>query len=392
MGARALKWQELKTRRWFFSPRLEGWQKKILRDLRARAPRDPEMLWVLSSGTQSVRTVKAIGLSEGSILLAADSVNRHLHSTRADRWLAAIPDYHIGGLSIYARAHLSGAAVVKFQPRWSPHEFCDTLVRERISLTSLVPTQLHDLVSAGLKAPSGLRAVIIGGGALEPWLYLQARSCGWPVLPSYGLTECCSQVATASLDTLKKDEYPALKVLSHIRMEMREQRVFLRSEAVCRWIACGRAGGEFTLETPLRDGWLPTEDIAEWQDGGRHGHSREWNELRIIGRRDSVVKILGVLVPVQEVEFEAGEFFRLKEWREPFTILPIPHARNGTRLLLVTDSAQDLRIWRDHIDAFNATVPGVRRLAGPCWLPKIACGDLGKVKRAELTALIQGGG
>ena len=40
-----------------------------------------------------------------------------------------------------------------------------------------------------------------GGGALDPSLYKQARDLGWPLLPSYGLTECGSQVATASLSS-----------------------------------------------------------------------------------------------------------------------------------------------------------------------------------------------
>lgn len=375
-----MNWARLKSRVWFHAPDLAPWQKHTLTDLRRRVPKDKNLIWVLSSGTQSVRTVKAIGLTEEAVCASAESVNRHLRSDGKDRWLAAIPDYHVGGLGIYVRAHLSGAKVVPLLGRWSPRAFTETVARECITLTSLVPTQIHDLVSAGLRAPESLRAIVVGGAALQPWLYLQARTMGWPLLPSYGLTETCSQVATASLASLDRDSFPPLEVLSHAQIELREQRVFVRATSMTHLIATG-SDGQFTLEDPRRDGWLPTEDLAEWQ--GR--------QLRIVGRRDSVVKILGVLVPVQEVEFEAGEFFRERDWHESFAVVPIDERRRGVRLVLVTDSQASLRHWLDHIEAFNASVPGVRRLAGPCWLPELARGGLGKIKRGELRALFAGG-
>ena len=40
-----------------------------------------------------------------------------------------------------------------------------------------------------------------GGGAVSDELYRDARALGWRVLPSYGMTECCSQVATALSDS-----------------------------------------------------------------------------------------------------------------------------------------------------------------------------------------------
>src|SRR4051812_6152330 len=96
MGALALTWKTLCAQSWFFSPKLETWQKKILADLRERVPREKNVFWILSSGTQSLKSVKAIGLSRESVLCSAEAVNRHLHGTSKDRWLLAIPHYHIG--------------------------------------------------------------------------------------------------------------------------------------------------------------------------------------------------------------------------------------------------------------------------------------------------------
>src|SRR5207253_1068669 len=91
---------------------------------------------------------------------------------------------------------------------WNPARTVKKWKDRKVTLTSLVPTQVFDLVSANLTAPKNLRAAVIGGGALDPSLYLKARELGWALLPSYGLTECASQVATASLDSLGKKEFP----------------------------------------------------------------------------------------------------------------------------------------------------------------------------------------
>jgi len=369
MGPLALSWPKFKTQTWFYSPHLESWQKKILTDLRRRVPREKNLLWILSSGTQAVKSVKAIGLSHESILLASAAANRHLQSTKSDRWLAAIPSSHIGGLSIYSRAFLSGAKVFAFRGKWDPRKFSEAVLANKITLTSLVPTQVHDLVSAGLTAPQSLRAAVIGGGALSPELYKRARELGWPVLPSYGLTECCSQVATAALDSGL--QYPPLKILSHVKVDLREQRIFIKSESLCRWLAVGRADGQFTLEDPLREGWFATEDAAEFVGDG----------LKILGRRDDVVKILGVLVPVLEVEQQAREFLG---WDDHFFVLARPHEREGSRLMLVTDSPRSLREWAKSLSGYNSSVKGPRRIHGICWIPKIPANEMGKVKKSAI--------
>jgi O-succinylbenzoic acid--CoA ligase len=367
MGARALSW---KPKTWSHSPHLEAWQKKILGDLKSRVPREKGVLWILSSGTQAVKSVKVIGLTREAVMIAAEAANRHLQSSKSDRWLVAIPTYHIGGLSIYARASLNGARVYEFGGKWNPARLVKVLSESKITLTSLVPTQVYDLVTAGLVAPQSLRAAVIGGGALDPSLYARARRLRWPLLPSYGLTECCSQVATASLDSLGSDGYPPLVPLSHVQVDLREQRIYIKSESLCRWIAGGRSDGQFTLEDPRRDGWFATEDAAESVAGG----------LKILGRRDDVVKILGVLVPVLEVEQQARASIG---WDE-FFLLPQKNARSENHLLLVTDSTRSLREWQRKVDSYNSVVKGPRRIHGICWVPRIPANEMGKIRKAAL--------
>ena len=132
----------------------------------------------------------------------------------------SLPDFHVGGLGIWARAYLSGAAVVDFKQahpgKWQSQAFYQYIQQVKGTLSALVPAQIYDLAALECPAPSSLRAVIVGGGALLPGLYERAVALGWPLLPSYGLTECGSQVATAALESWQQKE-PSLQLLPHLK-------------------------------------------------------------------------------------------------------------------------------------------------------------------------------
>ena len=61
----------------------------------------------------------------------------------------------------------------------------------------MVPTMLARLLEAGLREPPTLRWVLLGGGPIAPALLERAEAAGVPVAASYGMTEACSQIATA---------------------------------------------------------------------------------------------------------------------------------------------------------------------------------------------------
>src|SRR5690606_29211688 len=101
------------------------------------------------------------------------------------------------------------------------------------------------------------------------------------------------------LSSLTDDAFPGLQLIWPAEVELRDQRIFVRSPACCTWIAQGKVNGEFTLESPLRNGWLPTEDLGEIVHGG----------FTVIGRRDQLVKVMGTLVSLPDVERRVHDFF-----------------------------------------------------------------------------------
>ena len=175
-------------------------------------------IFIKTSGSTSQQ--KWVALSKKALLVSAEQVNKHIKASRQDIWYSVLPHEHIGGLSVWLRADLLGISVVTHKGKWQPKEFAEQLQSSKATLSSIVPTQLFDIVQQNIVAPETLRVVFVGGGYLSESLYKRARELAWPILPTYGMTECASQVATARLDSLTSNDYPELEVLPHVKAEV----------------------------------------------------------------------------------------------------------------------------------------------------------------------------
>lgn len=236
----------------------------------------PAHVWLSTSGTTGA--LKLTALSKKALLASAASVNRHLSSTANDVWACVLPTFHVGGLGIYARAFLSGARVIA--AAWDPARFAEG---REMTLASLVPAQVADLVAARLQAPARLRAIVVGGGALSEDMYGRAVELGWPLLPSYGMTECSSQVATARAGS------PELVLLDAFEARLeKDGRLAFRGEPLLT--GYGTAGG---FVDPKRRGWFVTEDVGSVEDG---------RVLRVGGRRGDFIKIGGESVDLARLD------------------------------------------------------------------------------------------
>ena len=267
------------------NPRMDPTRREQV--LAAEFPDLKDHVWLATSGTGG--TLKIVALSRGALECSATAVNHHFGASRDDMWLNALPLFHVGGLGIMARSHLSRARCEMFADAWDPQRFVIAARSCGATLSALVPTQVHDVVRAGLRAPGSLRAVVVGGGALSGKLFQSAAELGWPLLPSYGLTEASSQVATMN----SGGEFSAwLPLLSHVEARVDADGVMeVRGDSLLTgWMIFDERGiGRW--EAPKKDGWYRTGDRAELR--GR--------DVRILGRIDDLVKIRGELVDVAAV-------------------------------------------------------------------------------------------
>ncbi len=147
---------------------------------------------VSSSGTESEKKHYLISLSK--LEAGAKSLIKHYDFSSSDRWLQSISTNHIGGFSINARSYYASMKEPLFF-KWKPEDLEDCLNSNDITIMSLVPTQVFDLVSFGIKAPKSIKYVFVGGAKLNNDLYDKAIKLGWPLKLCFGMTETGAQMA-----------------------------------------------------------------------------------------------------------------------------------------------------------------------------------------------------
>lgn len=329
-------------------------------------------IWLATSG--SVQT-KFVALHKNALLASAQAVNKHLQATIQDIWINPLPSFHVGGLGIWARAHLNGATVHAFTEKWSPSKFLEFVSQKKGTLTALVPTQVYDIVLQKYAAPKSLRAVIVGGGELPQSVYSQARQLGWPLLPSYGMTECSSQIATATLNSLCEKKFPSLEILSHMHIKINEEnRISLFSPALFSTYAMIE-NEKICLSCPKENGWFQSQDIGSISD----------QTLSLLGRLGDFIKIGGENVNFGCLEKILEEIKLQNQICFDIALLAMPDARLGHIIHLVSTEASIEIIQK----LFNSKAMPYERIREVHIISKIPRSPLNKVLKNELIKLIK---
>jgi O-succinylbenzoic acid--CoA ligase len=319
---------------------------------------------------------RPVMLSGANLAASAAASRSRLPLGPGDRWLACLPLYHVGGLSVVYRCAEAGAEVV-LHDGFDPSRVAATLARCGITHLSIVPAMLARLLEAtGERAPpSSLRHVLVGGGPLSRPLAEHARRAGWPLRPSYGLTEAASQVAT--LEDWPDDWQPGLVGAPLPGFEVRitgtqgAGPIEVRGPAV----TVGYANPDGIPGVGLFEGWLRTGDRGRVDAGGR---------LTVLGRTDDVLVTGGENVHPSEVE----ALLAACPGVEDAAVTGEPDPVWGERLvaLFVGGAAEaEVEAWcRTHLS--GAWRPrGFRRVS------EIPRGVLGKIDRKALRARVRDG-
>jgi O-succinylbenzoic acid--CoA ligase len=341
------------------NPRLSEQQQQFAKTLLSHFSSLKGHFWIATSGSTQL---KWVALSKNAVLASAKAVNKHLEALSEDVWINPLPLFHVGGLGIMARAHLSHSKVIYAEEKWNEKAFHELIQTSGATLTSLVPTQVHDLVKSSLESPKSLRGVIVGGGRLNETLYKQAIALGWPLLPSYGMTESASQVATASLNS------PVLKVLPHLKVKVNEEnRICIQGDSLLTGYAVFNAQRPEFID-PKMDGWFLTEDVGQITKSG---------ELEISGRLKDFVKIGGESVHLGRLENVLEEVKRVLKLTIDCALIAVPDARLGHVIHFVSvESNLDLQRL---LDRYHEQVLPFERVRKVHVLKEIPRSPLGKL-------------
>jgi len=290
------------------------------------------------------------------------------------RWLACMPLFHVGGLSILLRSALFGGPV-RLHGRFDAGAVSDALDRGDIAGLSLVPTMLSRLLEfrAGREAPRGLEVLLLGGAAIPPGLLQRALAAGYPVCTTYGLTESCSQAATSGPPQAGARAPAPMTPLRGVEIRIVDgERVLPAGEP-----------GEILLRGPvlmngylhdaeataraLRDGWLHTGDIGCLDEAGG---------LHVLDRRDDLVITGGENVYPAEVEAVLLDHPGVAE----AGVSSVPDADLGARvvawIVMASGASVDAATLADHCRTRLAGYKVPRQFHFVAALPRTAAGKL----------------
>jgi O-succinylbenzoic acid--CoA ligase len=224
---------------------------------------DPDATFVVIHTSGTTGKPKPVELTYGNFHASALANAANLGVEPDDRWLCCMPLFHVGGLSILTRSAINQTEAV-IHEGFDVDRVKTALAEDRITLVSLVPTQLSRLLDAGATAPH-LRAALIGGGPVPKQLLERAP---FPVIPTYGMTETCSQVWTGK-------PLPGAEITNGPEGELLIRGAMVAPTAIAA------------------DGWLHTGD---------RGHIDEQGDLTVEGRIADTIVTGGENVAAAEVE------------------------------------------------------------------------------------------
>ena len=253
-----------------------------------------------------IYTSGTTGRPKGAVLTAgnhwwsaiASALNLGLRDN--DRWLAVLPLFHVGGLSILLRGAIYGIPVV-IHERFDPAAALAAIDHDGVTIVSLVAVMLQRMLEARGERPfpPHFRCALLGGGPAPLPLLEASAARGVPVVQTYGLTETASQAVTlAPADALRKlgsAGQPLLPMELRIEVEGRAAAPGEVGEICLRgpMVAAGYYGRPDATAEAIRDGWLHTGDL---------GYLDEEGYLYVVDRRTDLIISGGENVYPAEVE------------------------------------------------------------------------------------------
>lgn len=248
---------------------------------------DPSRDHSLVATSGSTGRPRAVRLTWGNHLASARGARRRLGLSPDDRWLASLSLAHVGGLALAVRAAVVGCAVVL--RRGFDADALGRLIDDgRVSHASLVPVMLRRLLEArgGRPPPSSFRGALVGGAATPDELLERALAAGVPVALTYGLSEACSQVATAEPALVERKPGTAGPPLPGVDLRVGDE-------------------GEILVRGPtVSPGYLDGEPVAPggWLRTGDAGRVDEEGHLWVTGRLSERIVTGGTTVHPSEIE------------------------------------------------------------------------------------------
>lgn len=224
-----------------------------------------------------------------------------------DKWLAPLPIFHVGGLSVFIRSAIYGIPVFLLE-KFNAEVIHEAIMNRGVTIVSVVTVMLQKLVNllGDAHYPETFRCMLLGGGPAPKTLLETAKFKKIPVFQSYGMTETSSQIVTLSprdalekIGSAGKPLFPAQLTITsagnkqvgeiHVKGPMVTQGYFKNATATNK---------------SFENGWLATGDL---------GYVDEEGFLYVVDRRTDLIISGGENVYPTEIESVLFEIEQISE-------------------------------------------------------------------------------
>lgn len=355
---------------------LAGWQSA---DSPLKDYVDPDAVHSIIYTSGTTGKPKGAQLTFGNHWWSAVSSCLNLGLVPGDRWLACLPLFHVGGLSILLRSVIYGMPVVLHR-RFDAAAANRAIDEQGVTIVSVVAAMLARMLEerGDRPYPPHLRAVLLGGGPAPRPLLEKAAALGMPVLQTYGLTEAASQVCTlAPQDALRKLGSAGKPLFATRVRIVRDGRPVSPGEVgeiqvAGPTVTPGYWNRPDATAEALADGWLHTGDLGYMDDEGY---------LYVVDRREDLIISGGENVYPAEIEAVLLQHCSVLE----AAVVGVPDERWGQVPVAFVALRPGFSCSEEELQAFcRERLAGYKVPARVTFVPELPKGASGKTLRRVL--------
>ncbi len=272
----------------------------------------------------------------GNHYYSALGSNENIPFKPGDCWLLSLPLFHIGGYALLFRSLLGGGSLAVTEYGIS---VTDALRIFPITHLSLVPTQLYRLLSdkGNRNELKRLKAILLGGSAVEPALLSEAYKAGLPVYLTYGSTEMSSQIATT--------RSPVSTVTAGNVLPYRELSIGTGEEILVK--------GPCLFQGYLSDkGTFLETDGSGWFHTGDTGKLSQEGELHVTGRTDNMFISGGENIHPEEIERALCSMKGVLR----AIVVPIPNPEYGLRSSAFIETTKQAPVGNEILEKLSLEI------------------------------------
>jgi O-succinylbenzoic acid--CoA ligase len=247
---------------------------------------------------------KKISLTRAQMTASASMTIEALSLDKGDTALVCLNTQFIAGKMMLVRALTGNMRIIAAEPSSNPLKD----VVQPFDFIALVPLQVAFILSSLDKNKLDyIKAILIGGAALDAAQLKAVQSIKSPVFATYGMTETISHIALQDLH-----EQPAkrsFKTLPGIKIHSDKR-------------------GCLVIQSPYLQNEIITNDLV-----AIHGD----NHFSWLGRWDNVINTGGIKVIPEKVENDIQSLLSSENLNQNFMVGSIPDGRLGEKIILITE-------------------------------------------------------